>query len=110
VLEPADAQASNNAPPSYVADPAVYKLVSENEQFRVVMVTKPAGNRDAWHSHLPNAVYNITDCQQRIYTPDGQTRESNRLAGSVLLQPAIPSHSAENTGMAECRQLIVERK
>jgi hypothetical protein len=91
--------APKEAPPSYVADPAVYKLVEENNLFRVIMVTKPAGSRDAWHSHLPNN-----------YTPDGKHTESTRKAGSVLLQPAIPSHSLENIGKAECKQLIVERK
>jgi hypothetical protein len=102
--------APKEAPPSYVADPAVYKLVEENNLFRVIMVTKPAGSRDAWHSHLPNTVYNFTDCHQRNYTPDGKHTESTRKAGSVLLQPAIPSHSLENIGKAECKQLIVERK
>jgi len=110
VLEPASAQMPQNAPPSYVADPAVYKLVGENDQFRIIMSTKAVGQRDAWHSHFANTVYAMTDCHLRTYTPDGQSRESNRSAGSAYLQPAIPSHSAENIGTAECRQLIVERK
>ncbi len=93
-----------------MADSAVYKLVSENDQFRVIMATKAVGQRDAWHSHLPNTVYDLTDCQHRIYTPDGKTIENTAKAGSVFLQSAIPSHSTENIGTAECRQLIVERK
>jgi len=102
--------APKEAPPSYVADPAVYKLLGENDQFLVIMVTKPVGNRDKWHSHLPNTVYQLTDCHQRIYWPDGKTTESTRKAGTVLFQAAIPSHSAENIGKAVCKQLIVERK
>jgi hypothetical protein len=72
-----------NAPPSYVADPAVYKKIGENDQFLVIAVTRPAGKRDAWHSHLPLAVYYLTDCDTRIYTPDGKTRENKAQAGSV---------------------------
>jgi hypothetical protein len=101
---------TNNAPPSYVADPAAYKLLGQNEQFLVVMSKKLAGSRDKWHSHLPNVVYNLTDCHLRIYTPDGKSKELNPKAGSVVFQPAIPSHSAENIGSAECDQLIIERK
>jgi hypothetical protein len=98
------------APPAYVADPAVYKLLGENDQFLVIMAKRPAGHRDAWHSHLPNAVYNLTDCDSRIYTPDGKILEAKRKAGVVFLQPAVPSHAVENIGTAECDQLIVERK
>ncbi len=102
--------APKDAPPSYVADPAVYKLITENDQFRVIIAKKPVGHRDAWHSHLPNVVYDLTDCDHRIYTPDGKTMENTAKAGSTFLQPAIPSHSTENIGTAECDQIIVERK
>ena len=79
--------APKEAPPSYVADPAVYKLLGENDQFRVIMVTKPVGSRDKWHSHLPNTVYAITDCNQRVYTPDGKTRESTRKRAASTFNP-----------------------
>jgi hypothetical protein len=110
IPEPANAQTSNNVPPSYVADPAVYTLIIENDQFRVIIAKKPVGHRDAWHSHLPAAVYDLTDCDHRIYTPDGKTIEIRQQAGRAYLQPAIPSHSTENIGTAECDQIIVERK
>jgi hypothetical protein len=32
--------APKNAPPSYVADPAVYKLIGENEQYVVIMAER----------------------------------------------------------------------
>jgi hypothetical protein len=110
IPEPDNAQTSNNVPPSYVADPAVYTLIIENDQFRVIIAKKPVGHRDAWHSHLPAAVYDLTDCDHRIYTPDGKTIEIRQQAGRAYLQPAIPSHSTENIGTAECDQIIVERK
>ena len=37
--------------PSYKASPDVYKLISENDQFRVIQATWKPGQRDAWHSH-----------------------------------------------------------
>jgi len=101
-----------NAPLSYIAEPSVYKLTNENDQFRVIAVTRPAGHRDAWHSHSPGVVYMLTDCQTRLIAPDGKTTGGDTIAkaGSVVLNPAIPSHASQNTGPSECRQLIVERK
>ena len=102
--------APKNPPPSYIANPANFTLLAENDQFKVIPEKKPVGFRDAWHSHLPLAGYNLTDCHQRIYTPDGEVREATAKAGSVFLRPAEPSHSTENIGTAECDQILVERK
>lgn len=105
-------RAPANAPLSYVADPKVYHLISENDQFRVVEVTRPAGYRDASHSHgKATVVYNLADCQTRLYTPDGKTTGgAPAKAGSVVYNGPIASHSAENIGSAECRQILVELK
>jgi len=48
----------------------------------------------------------------RLHLPDGKTVGGDTVAkaGTVNFNPPTPSHSAENTGSAECRQLIVERK
>ncbi len=109
IAEPTTAQAPQNAPPSYVANPANYKVIGENDQFRVILEKKPVGVRDPWHSHLDSAVYNLTDCHQVIYLPDGTTREVTREKGSVVWQSAM-THSTENIGTSECVMLLVERK
>ena len=109
VAEPANAQASNNAPPSYVANPANYKVIGENDLFRVILEKKPVGVRDPWHSHMDSAVYNLTDCHQRSYRSDGTTREVTLEKGSVVWQSAM-THSTENIGTSECVMLLVERK
>jgi hypothetical protein len=109
IAEPSSAQASNNAPPSYVANPANYKVIGENDLFRVILEKKPVGVRDPWHSHLDSAVYLLTDCHQRTYMPDGTTRETTREKGSVVWQAAM-THSTENLGTSECVMLLVERK
>jgi len=97
--------------PSYQASPDVYKLVAENDQFRVVVATWKPGQRDAWHSHEgPSATYRLTDCQARIHTPDGKYRDAGGPAGRVAFNPIIASHSFENTGTTECKTVIVERK
>jgi quercetin dioxygenase-like cupin family protein len=102
---------AQDAPPSYVAAPDVYKLISENEQFRVILATWKPGQRDAWHSHAgPLAAYWLTDCKARIHTPDGKYREPPPKAGGVVFNPPVASHSFENLGTTECKSLLVERK
>src|SRR4051794_40606952 len=40
------AASAQNAPLSYVANPGVYKVLAENDQFRVVLATWKPGQRD----------------------------------------------------------------
>ncbi|HEY6821118.1 MAG TPA: hypothetical protein VI321_03800 [Burkholderiales bacterium] len=89
----------------------MYKLLGENDLFRVIQVTRKPGQRDAWHSHAgPLTVYGLTDCKTRLYTPDGKSVERDAKKGAVSFTPAVSSHSAENIGKNACQQLIVERK
>lgn len=100
-----------DAPLSHVADPAVYKVIAENDLFRVVVATWQPGQRDVLHSHPANVAYRLKDCSIKSYGPDGKViSEGDRKAGSVVLQKAVPAHSLENRGKDECQVLIVERK
>lgn len=97
--------------PSYKADPAVYKVIAENEHFRVVIATWKPGQRDAMHSHEgPLVGYRLTDCNLKVYTPDGQAKAREAKAGEALFNPIIAAHSVENVGSAECKLVIVEKK
>jgi quercetin dioxygenase-like cupin family protein len=97
--------------PSYIASPDVYKLISENEHFRVITATWKPGQRDKWHSHAgPLTGYRLTDCKLRAYTPDGKFKDREAKRGEVLYNPVIASHSVENIGLTDCQVLIVEKK
>lgn len=102
---------AEDAPLSYKAAPDVYKLLFENDQFRVIHQTSKPGQRDASHSHSALVTYRLSDCTGRLHYPDGKSTDA-RLAkrGSVTYLPAQPSHSFENTGKTVCEGLIVERK
>jgi hypothetical protein len=102
---------AQTAEPSYKGDPDVYKVIFEDANFRVIEATRKKGVHDKVHSHpLPSVVYNITDCTTKQYSPDGKASEATAKAGTARAVPVIPSHSAENTGAADCKQLFVERK
>jgi hypothetical protein len=102
---------AQSAPPSYTASPEVYKLLSENDEFRVIQATWKPGQGDASHSHAGSVMaYNLTDCKLQLTSPDGKTMVNDRKRGSVGFVPMTPSHKAKNIGTAKCQVLIVERK
>ena len=74
-------------------------------------MTRKKGVHDKAHGHpVPSIVYNITDCATKLYTADGKTNEVPGKAGTAAAVPVTPSHSAENTGPADCQQILVEKK
>jgi len=105
---PAWAQAT---PRSFAASPDVYKVIAENEQYRVIAANWKPGQRDNWHSHgAPVAVYFLTDCTARIHTPDGKFNDVNPKASGASVRAQAPSHSFENVGKADCRMILFEPK
>jgi mannose-6-phosphate isomerase-like protein (cupin superfamily) len=96
---------------SFVASPDVYKLISENDQYRVIASTWKPGQRDNWHSHGSTvAGYRLTDCNLRVHTPDGKSTESSTKSGAALIGAASSSHSFENIGKEECKLVLFEPK
>jgi hypothetical protein len=107
---PTPSQAGDAAPPAHEANPGVYKVLAENDELRVVLTTLTPGQKDNSHSHPMTAVYTLKDCQARISTPDGKTRDINVKAGSARINPPVASHTKQNIGQSECQQVLVERK
>jgi hypothetical protein len=60
---------AQSSPPTSQADPSVYKVIFENESFRVMAATWKAGQTDQPHSHpIPSVIYSLNDCILRIDT------------------------------------------
>jgi hypothetical protein len=103
---------AQNAPPTYQGDPSVYKVIFEDENFRVIEVVRKAGVHDKLHSHpVPSVAYYLTDCKTKLYDGNGKfLREGDTKAGSVRAGAITAGHSAENSGPADCREISVEKK
>jgi oxalate decarboxylase/phosphoglucose isomerase-like protein (cupin superfamily) len=107
----ATAALAQNAPPTYQADPDVYKLIFEDQNFRVIAATWKKGAHDKAHGHpSPSVIYSVTDCSLKVTAPDGKTRDVTNKAGSAMAVPVTPSHSAENVGASDCQAVFVEKK
>jgi quercetin dioxygenase-like cupin family protein len=97
--------------PSYKASPDVYQVITENEHFRVIMATWKPGQRDKMHSHEgPLVGYRLTDCNLKVYTPDGKAKAREAKRGEALFNPVIAAHAVENVGSSDCQLVIVEKK
>jgi hypothetical protein len=102
---------AQTAPPTYQADPDVYKVIFEDQNFRVIAATWKKGARDKDHAHpSPSVAYAVTDCSLKVVTPDGKSRDVNSKAGSANAVPTTQSHHAENVGASDCQVVFVERK
>jgi hypothetical protein len=100
------------AQPTFAGDPDVYKVIFEDANFRVVEAIRKKGVHDKVHGHpIANVVYNVTDCKTKLFDGSGKpVGENEAKAGTVTAVPVIASHSAENVGTADCRQIFFERK
>jgi hypothetical protein len=99
------------APRSFAASPNIYKVIAENEQYRVIEATWKPGQRDVWHSHgTIVASYSLTPCKFRLHTPDGKFTESESIPGRARITSVAPAHSFENIGTTECKSIHFEPK
>ena len=105
--------ANDTAPPAHVASPEVYRILAENDQFRVIEATWQPGQEDDYHSHTPDRVSLYqTDCKLRLTNSDGSSRVAEPRAGTAKARSGKPvkSHKAKNLGDEICIIRIVELK
>jgi hypothetical protein len=96
---------------AYEASPDVYKLLEENDHFRVILATWHPGQSDQWHTHHGNLVnYALTDCNLDGQGPDGQSGAFERRKGESGFNSEGSIHKVANVGDSDCILLIVERK
>jgi hypothetical protein len=98
--------------PTYQGDPDTYKVIFENDTFRVIAATWKAGATDKPHTHpLSSVIYFLTDCTQKLHAADGSVRDVNSKAGTAGAVPIITQpHTAQNVGSSDCRAIFVEKK
>ena len=102
---------AQNSEPSYKADPAVYTVIFEDANFRVIRGVRKKGQKDNPHSHpVSSIVYNVNDCKNKLYAADGKSVLRDNKAGTASAVPITASHSTENIGDSDCTQIFVEKK
>ena len=109
----APAASGETAPSAPDASPDVYRVIAENDQWRVMEATWQPGQVDNLHSHPADRVSLFTtDCKLRLTKADGSYRDANPRAGTAKVRTAEPepAHTATNIGDEVCVMTIVELK
>ena len=96
--------------PGFKASPDVYKVVAENDQYRVIEAKWKPGQRDKMHSHPAHLYYWVTPCTIRWYLPDGKTRDVTVESGRAGTGQPVAAHEVENLTKADCTILMFEPK
>jgi quercetin dioxygenase-like cupin family protein len=87
--------------------PALYKLVKDTMNIRVLMATYKPGASSALHAHPDNAIYIIEGGNSEFTDKDGKKQAMEMPKGMVTVMPA-GVHSVKNTGTKTTKVLIVE--
>lgn len=102
-----------DAPPALEASPDVYKVLAEDDQWRILEATWQPGQEDNFH-FLPADRVSLfkTDCNLRLIEPDGTFREFKQQADSATTHSDKPigSRKVKNIGDKACVMQIVELK
>ena len=90
-------------------DPAMNKVVFENDRVRVYEVKNAPGGTLKMHSHPAHVVYFMGPGKAKFTNKDGKVTEAEVKAGEALWSEPV-THSVENTGSTPLRAVVVELK
>jgi quercetin dioxygenase-like cupin family protein len=91
------------------ADPAHYKVLSENDQVRILKVHYGRGEKSVMHSHPDSVAVYLSNAKVKMTFPDGKTQEAEVKAGEAQFTPAA-THLPQNIGTKEVEMILVELK
>jgi quercetin dioxygenase-like cupin family protein len=92
-----------------VTDGDKYSVVLENRRVRVLRYHDKPGDRTSQHAHPDYVLYAESSFKRRLTFPDGQKREVDVKAGSVVWMEGH-IHIGENIGDTNTDVIIVELK
>jgi quercetin dioxygenase-like cupin family protein len=90
-------------------DSAHYKVLSENDQVRILKVHYGPGEKSVMHSHPDSVAVYLSNAKVKMTLPDGKTQENEVKAGDAQFTPAA-THLPENIGTGEVEIILVELK
>lgn len=91
-----------------VTNPALYRVVFENERVRVLEYLDAPGDTTVEHAHPDSVMVTLSGFRRRL-TADGREADVELPAGHARWLPA-QTHSGENTGATATHAIFVELK
>jgi quercetin dioxygenase-like cupin family protein len=100
---------AEDAPRAWVAAPQIHKVLTANDQFRLIKSTYKPGQGGVFHSHKVEANYYLTGCDLRVTMPNGSYTDYRGIPkGWSQENPPVKSHAVKNIGTSDCEILNVE--
>lgn len=93
-----------------VATPHIYKVLSENENVRILQATYPPGETENWHGHPPYFIYAVDSGTIKVESENGEAKTYELKSGMSAPSPHVGKHRGTNMGTAPLRLLIIEFK
>lgn len=93
-----------------VASPNIYKVLSENDQVRILQGTYPPGETENWHGHPPYFIYAVDSGSIKVESENGESKVFELKSGMSTKSPHVGKHRGTNVGNAPLRLLIIEFK
>jgi hypothetical protein len=91
-----------------VTDPALYKVIFENERVRVLEYKDLPGDKTRLHQHPDSVMYTLSSFQRRI-SAGGREVNVGLAAGQVRWLGA-QEHTGQNTGSTATHAIFIELK
>ena len=105
-----DAQQAPQHVDALIASPDIYSLLLENEHIRMLEYLIEPGEKEAWHTHPPKAIYVASGGKLRITTEDGDSFVVDENTGDTAWMNAVGRHYGENIGATPIRIVLMEVK
>lgn len=100
---------AEDAPRTWIASPQIYRVLTSNDQFRLIKATYKPGHGDVFHSHKLLINYFLTSCDLRRTMPDGTPTDFRGIPkGWSQTEPPVKSHAIKNIGTSDCEILLFE--
>jgi beta-alanine degradation protein BauB len=100
-------EAAMNDDPA-ITDPALYRVIFENERVRVLEYSDRPGDKTAPHRHPDSVMYTLSSFRRRL-SAGGRQAEVELQAGQVHWLDA-QEHAGENIGDTESHGIFIELK
>ena len=89
--------------------PAIYKVLLDNDQVRVLDITLKPGDKSPMHAHPNSVVYALSGGVIRFTGEDGKSNDITFKNGECVWRPA-EKHMPENVGKTEVHAIQIELK
>ena len=99
-----------SGPDPVKVSPNVFKILAENESFRILEMTVKPGEKDEMHGHPAYGYYVLSDAGGTLYPEEGEPKVLKLKEGMASFQEPVEKHQLENTGDNDIRMIIFELK